>query len=93
MEGARKKQKRTGKERFVRKLHRELEKSRASLAEESRQKKNWKKQKTELLQIGYEVLFQKADSLSDEVLLGLLGQSSGILENVCQEKQKEMDSR
>lgn len=84
--------KNTVREKFVRRIYRELEEYKELLLAKDRADVYKECYKAEVFSTLYEILLEKADSMSDAVLLYLLGQGTGILETIYQDWLKKEDS-
>lgn len=80
------------KEKFVKKIYAELQEFKESIMMQEKSAIYSQSYKVEIFSTLYEILMEKADSLSDAILLNLLGQSTGILEALYQDWLKKDDS-
>lgn len=84
--------KRTAKERFVKRLYSELQEFRQSVLSKDKESVYGEAYKVEIFSTLYEIFLEKADSISDAMLLNLLAISGGILETAYQDWLKKEDS-
>ena len=77
------------KEGFIKQIYTELQDYKDSILVQERAENVGSSYKFEILSALYEILLEKADSISDTVLLNLLGQSTGILEIIYQDWLKK----
>lgn len=80
------------KEKFIRRLYRELQEFKQSILERDKQTVYGESYKIEVVSTLYEIFLEKADTISDTVLLNLTRQSAGILETVYEDWLKKEDS-
>jgi hypothetical protein len=80
------------KERFIKKIYRELQDYKAYVMEQEADNICGEAYKIEILSTFYEILLEKADSFSDVLLLNLVNQSTSILERLYQDWLKKDDS-
>jgi len=80
------------KEKFIRKIYKELQDYKNSVLAQDDSIIYRESYQIETVSTLYEVLLQKADFISDTILLKLVEQSSGILEIMYQDWLKEEDS-
>lgn len=84
--------KNTIKEKFVKKIYSELQEFKESVLMQEKSVIYGEAYKVEIFSTLYEILLEKADSISDTMLLNLLEQSAGILEMIYQDWLKKDDS-
>lgn len=84
--------KNTIKEKFVKKIYSELQEFKESVLMQEKSLIYGEAYKVEIFSTLYEILLEKADSISDTMLLNLLEQSAGILEMIYQDWIKKDDS-
>lgn len=80
------------KKRFIKKIYEELQEYKNSILKQSTEIVYGESYRIEIISTLYEILLEKADSISDTVLLSLLEQSTGILEMIYQDWLKKEDS-
>ena len=85
-------EKETIKEKFVKKIYRELQDYKEYILQQDKSVIYEEAYKVEVFSTLYEILLEKADSISDVILLNLVSQSSSILENLYQDWLKKEDS-
>ena len=73
------------KEKFVKKIYAELQEFKESIMMQEKAVIYSESYKVEVFSTLYEILIEKADSLSDVILLNFIGQSTGILEALYQD--------
>lgn len=84
--------KRAAKERFVKRLYSELQDFKQSVLSKDKESVYGEAYKVEIFSTLYEIFLEKADSISDAMLLNLLAISGGILETAYQDWLKKEDS-
>lgn len=80
------------KENFIKRLYKELQEFKESVLAQDKQAVYGESYKVEVFSTLYEIFLEKADAISDAVLLNLLGCSAGILETVYEDWLKKEDS-
>lgn len=80
------------KENFIKRLYKELQDFKQSVLAQDKQIVYGEAYKVEVVSTLYEIFLEKADTISDTVLLSLTGQSAGILETVYEDWLKKEDS-
>ncbi len=80
------------REKFIKRLYSELQDFKQSVLEQDKQSVYGDAYKIEVFSSLYNILMEKADSISDVVLLSLIEQSTGILEKIYQDWLKKEDS-
>lgn len=80
------------KENFIKRLYSELQEFRQSVLAQDKQTVYGESYKVEVVSTLYEIFLEKADAISDTVLLNLIGQSAGILETAYEDWLKKEDS-
>lgn len=80
------------KERFIKKIYQELQEYKNTILKQSTATIYRESYQIKIVSTLYEILLEKADSISNTVLLHLLEQSSGILEMIYQDWLKKENS-